>query len=188
MRGHHLFCMPFPVSTIDDREFRGAVVGGLVTATFLFMVVIGIGRIGSFEALRLIESVLPTARFLGSTVIAAAVTVLALLLTLIGHSHNSEHHFTKRLYSRAVRITRIAVICMIMGVGVLLAVSIPVVEVEGLRRYYAVLYYLLSAAIAVLGGLLTTMGLMLGTTLKGLIDAAHPEGESDLIELAEGGS
>lgn len=177
------------VSTIRDREFRGAIVGGLVTATFLFMVVIGIGRIGSFEALRLIESVLPTARFLGSTVIAAAVTVLALLLTLIGLSLNSEQQFSERLYNRAARITRIAVICMVMGVGVLLAVSIPVVEVEELRRYYATLYYLLTAAIAVLGGLLTTMGLMLGTTLKGLIDVAHPEEESDLVEqLAKGGS
>lgn len=163
--------------------------GGLVTASFLFVIVIAIGRIGSFEAMGLIESVLPTARFLGSTVIAAAVTVLALLLTLIGLSLNSEHQFSERLYSRAIRITRMAVICMIMGVGVLLAVSIPVVEVEGLRRYYAILYYLLSAAIAVLGGVLTTMGLMLGTTLKGLIQAAHPEEQSDLIEqLAEGGS
>lgn len=181
MRGH-LALKTSHMSNVRDLEFRGAIVGGLVTASFLFVVVIGIGRIGSFEALRLIESVLPTARFLGSTVVAAAVTVLALLLTLIGLSLDSEHQFSERLYDRAVRITRIAVICMIMGVGVLLAVSIPVVEVEDLRRYYATLYYVLSAAIAVLGGLLTTMGLMLGTTLKGLIQAAHPEGESDLID------
>ena len=37
--------------------------------------------------------------------------------------------------------------------------------------------------------MLTTMGMMLGTTLKGLIAAALLEGESDLIEeLAEGRS
>ena len=177
------------MSPIRDREFRGAVVGGLVTTSFLFAVVIGTGQVGSFEALGLIESLLPTARFLASTVVGAAVTVLALLLTLIALSMNSEHRFSERLYARAGRITRIAVVCMIMGVGVLLAVSIPIAEVGELRSYYAVLYYSLSVAIAVLGGLVTTMGLMIGTTLRGLIRAAHPEAESDLIEvLPEDGS
>lgn len=161
----------------------------MVTASFLFAVVIGVGQIGSFEALRLIEAVLPTARFLGSTVVAASVTVLALLLTLIALSMDSQHSFSGRLYSRALRITRIAVVCMIMGTGVLLAVSIPIVEVEEIRDHYATLYYLLSGAIAVLGGLVTTMGLMIGATLRGLIGAAHPDAESDLVESpSEGGS
>ncbi|HEU4321021.1 MAG TPA: hypothetical protein VFS66_13195 [Acidimicrobiia bacterium] len=177
------------MSPFGDREFRGSIVGGFVTASFLFVVVIGTGQVGSFEALRLIESVLPTARFLGSTAVAAAVTVLTLLLTLIALSMDSQHTFSERLYVRATRITRIAVICMIMGVGVLLAVSIPIAEVAEMRSYYAFLYYLLSAAIAVLGGLVTTMGLMIGTTLRGLIHVAHPEAESDLVEgLPESGS
>lgn len=169
-----------------EMEFRGAALGGLVTASFLFAVIIGVGRIHSFQARGLIEAVLPTARFLGSTVIGAAVTVLALLLTLVGLSLNAKERFSSRLYDRAIRITRLSVVCIIMGVGVLLAVSVPVVEVEDISEHYATLYYGLSVAIAVLGGLVTTMGLMIGATLRGLIGAAHPEGESDLIEeLAE---
>lgn len=167
---------------LKEMEFRGAAVGGLVTASFLFVVVIGVGQIHSFEARGLIEAVLPAARFLSSTVVGAAVTVLALLLTLVGLSLNTEQQFSARLYDRAIRITRMAVICIIMGVGVLLAVSVPIVEVEEISELYASLYYILSAAIAVLGGLVTTMGLMIGATLRGLIGAAHPEGESDLIE------
>lgn len=171
---------------LKNMEFRGAAVGGLVTASFLFVVIIGVGQIHSFEARGLIESVLPTARFLASTVIGAAVTVLALLLTLIGLSLDSKEQFSTRLYDRAIRITRMAVVCIVMGVAVLLAVSVPVVEVPEISELYAALYYGLSAAIAVLGGLVTTMGLMIGATLRGLIGAAHPEGESDLIEeLAE---
>ena len=173
------------VKILKHIEFKGAAVGGLVTASFLFFVIIGIGQIHSFQARGLIEAVLPTARFLGSTVIGAAVTVLALLLTLIALSLDSREQFSSRLYDRAIRITRMAVVCIIMGVGVLLAVSIPVVEVEGISELYAGLYYGLSAAIAVLGGLVTTMGLMIGATLRGLIGVAHPEGESDLIELAD---
>jgi len=166
-------------------EFKGAAVGGLVTASFLFVVIIGVGQIHSFQARGLIEAVLPTARFLGSTVIGAAVTVLALLLTLIGLSLNTKEQFSSRLYDRAIRITRMAVVCIIMGVGVLLAVSVPIAEVEGISGLYAALYYGLSAAIAVLGGLVTTMGLMIGSTLRGLIGAAHPDGDSDLVELTE---
>lgn len=173
------------MSPLKHMEFRGAAVGGLVTASFLFVVIIGVGRIHSFQARGLIEAVLPTARFLGSTVIGAAVTVLALLLTLIGLSLNTKERFSSRLYDRAIRITRMAVVCIIMGVGVLLAVSVPISEVEGISDLYAGLYYGLSAAIAVLGGLVTTMGLMIGATLRGLIGAAHPEGESDLIELRD---
>lgn len=165
-----------------DHGFLGAIVGGLVTASFLFVVVIGVGRLGSFEALRLIEAVVPTARFLASAVVTAAVTVLALLLTLIGLSLSSEYTFSPRLFSRAGNITRISVICMIMGVGVLLAVSVPVGEVQEIKSHYATLYYLLCVAIAALGGLVVTMGLMIGTTLRGLIAAAHPEGDGDLIE------
>jgi hypothetical protein len=171
---------------LKDLEFSGALIGGLVTASFLFAIVIGIGWIGSFEARGLIEAILPGARFLGSTVVAAAVTVLALLLTLVGLSMNSEHTFSDRLYARAIRITRMAVVCVIMGVAVLLAVSIPIVEVEEVRAHYGTMYYLLSGAMAILGGLVTAMGLMIGATLRGLIAAAHPEGKSDLIEELAG--
>lgn len=171
---------PRIVKYLKNLEFRGAAIGGVVTASFLFFVIIGVGRIHSFEARGLIEAILPGARFLGSTVVGAAVTVLALLLTLIGLSLNNEKQFSSRLYDRALRITRMAVVCIVMGVGVLLAVSVPVVEVPEISRHYAVLYYGLSAAIAVLGGLVTAMGLMIGATLRGLIGVAHPEGESDL--------
>lgn len=173
------------MSFLKDMEFKGAAIGGLVTASFLLIVIIGVGQIHSFEARGLIEAVLAPARFLGSTVVGASVTVLALLLTLIGLSLNTREQFSARLYDRAIRITRMAVVCIIMGVGVLLAVSVPVVEVPEISRHYAVLYYGLSVAIAVLGGLVTSMGLMIGATLRGLIGAAHPDGESDLVELAE---
>jgi hypothetical protein len=164
------------------HEVRGALIGGVVTASFLFAVIIAVGALGSFEALRLIESILPTARFLGSAVVGASVTVLALLLTLVGLSLNSEYAFHPRLYSRAVNITRIAVASMIMGVGVLLMVSVPIGELDELRSYYSILYYLISAAIAVLGGLVTTMGLLIGATLRSLIHVGQPGEASDFLE------
>jgi len=163
------------------RELHGALIGGGIAALALFGMVIGVGRVGSFEALRLIESVVPTARFLAAAAITSALTILALLLALLGLSLNSDYSFKPRLYSRARNISALSVACMVMSVGLLLAVSVPIGEVDEIRGLYAVLYYSLAAAMAVVGGLLISVGLMIGTTLRGLIQIGHPKEVSDLL-------
>ena len=169
-------------------DFTGPAVGGLLTAFALFGAVIGVGRIGDFEALRIIEAALPTTRFLASTAIAASVTVLALLLTLIGLSLTSDMTFHPRLYKRARVITILSVGVLALGTGLLLAVTMPIGEVENLSRLYDWAYYILAAATAVLGGMTVTIGLMISSTLLGLIELAHPEGSNELLHEADIGS
>lgn len=170
-----------------SSEVRGAIIGGFVASLALFAMVIAVGSVASFEALRLIESVQPGARFLASTVIAAAITVLALLLTLLGLSMNSEFSFHERLYTRARHITRLSVACIIMGVVLLLAIGVPLEEVEEVRPYYSVLYYLLTGVMASVGGLVVAMGLMIGSTLRGLIEIQQPDAVSDLLHDDDAG-
>ena len=167
------------------HELRGALVGGAVAALLLFAMVLGAGQIGSFEALRLIEGVLPGARFLGSTVVAGSLTVLALLLTLVGLSLTSDYDFDERLYVRAGYIQRLAVVELVIGVVLLLAVSFPISELEELQRYYTILYYGLAALMAVTGGLVVSLGLMIGGTLRGLIGIEHPSFDSDLVRVSD---
>lgn len=171
---------------LRKAELGWSLVGGVVAAVALFGMAIGVGRVGDFEALRLIEGVLPTARFLASSTIAAATTVLALLLTLLGLSITSEVTFGVRLYRRAQNITVLSVAAIVVGVAVLLAVAVPVGEVDGFEGFYDLLYYILVAAVSVLGGLMVTIGLMISATLFGLIDIGHPEGSSTLLAEAEG--
>ena len=166
-------------------EMRGALIGGAIATLALFAMVIAVGRVASFEALRLIQAVQPSARFLASTVIAAAITVLALLLTLLGLSMNTEITFHKRLFTRARNITRLSVTCMIMGVVLLLAVGVPLEEVEEMRPYYSLLYYLFTGLMASVGGLVVAMGLMIGSTLRGLIEIQQPDAVSDLLQPDE---
>jgi hypothetical protein len=162
-------------------ELGWALFGGAVASVALFAMTIGVGRVGDFQALRLIEAVLPTARFMASSAVAAAVTVLALLLTLLGLSLNSEFRFGARLYERAQYITILSVVAIVVGVGILLAVAVPVGEVEGLDGFYDLLYYILVLAVSVLGGIIVTIGLMIAATLFGLIGIGHPEGSSPLL-------
>lgn len=147
----------------------------------LFGMAIAVGSVGEFEALRLIEGLLETARFLASSTIAAAATVLALLLTLLGLSITSHVKFGVRLYRRAQYITVLSVATIAVSVGVLLAVALPVGEVERFEGFYELLYYILVAAVSVLGGLMVTIGLMISATLFGLIDIGHPQGSSALL-------
>lgn len=169
-------------------EMKGPLIGGTVSALALFAMVVAVGSVATFEALGLIEAVLPSARFLASTVIAAAITVLALLLTLLGLSMNSEVSFDDLLYKRARNITRLSVVCMIMGVVLLLAVGVPLEEVEEARPYYSLLYYLLTGLMASVGGLVVAMGLMIGSTLRGLIEIQEPNAASELRHDADDSS
>lgn len=166
---------------LPRTDLRGVLAGSAVTAIVLFITVIGVGRVGSFEALRLIEAALPTARFLAAAVVGGAVTVLGLLLTLLGLSLGSHHHFSDTLYDRANALTSLSVVAIVLGTIILLAVTVPIGEVEELATYYAVFYYALGAALALLGGLVVAIGLLIGTILRGLIALGHSDGQSDLL-------
>lgn len=174
-----------PDIDIKKHELRGALVGGSIAAIALFATVIGVGRIGNFEALRLIEAILPTARFLGSTAIGAAVTVLALLLTVLGLSFSADFDFNERFYRRVRYIATMSVVAIGLGVAVLLAVTLPIEQVDEVQVPYAFLYYSMAVGLATLGGMLVAIGLMIGATIRGIIAIGHPEASSDLIAGSE---
>jgi hypothetical protein len=163
-----------------SHELRGVIAGGTVSALALFATIIGVGRVGSFEALGLIEAALPTAQFFASSVIGGSITILALLLTLVALTLRSDVDFHTRLFVRARYLTRLSVTSLLLATAILLAMTIPIGEVDELGRLYATFYYGLAVVLAVLGGLVVATGLLIGATLRGLLDMAHPEGVSDL--------
>ncbi|HEY5889268.1 MAG TPA: hypothetical protein VIW94_01020 [Acidimicrobiia bacterium] len=164
-----------------SSEFKGALLGGAVATIGLFGGVVLVGNVASFQALRLIEATIPTGQFLASASIAAGVTVLALMLTLIGITVSSDLTFTDIHYRRIRNINILALLVIVVAVVVLVAMAIPIGEVDEVRNYYAVLYYILAAMLSLLGGLVVAMALMIGGTVRGMVDAAHPEGKSHLV-------
>lgn len=168
-------------SRFPKQEIRGTLVGGAVAAVVFFSIIIGVGQLHSFEALGLIEAALSTAHFLGAAAVGGSVTVLALLLTLLGLSLSSDFRFSDALYERASFLTGLSVIAIALGTLVLLAVAIPISEVEELATYYAIFYYVLAAALSLLGGLVIAIGVIIGFLLRGLIDIGHSEADSDLL-------
>jgi lysylphosphatidylglycerol synthetase-like protein (DUF2156 family) len=164
-----------------SRLIRSALSGGGL-ATLVFMgASLGLGSVGDREALQLLESTLPTIRFLCSAAIGAAATVMALMLTLLGLSRDLDSEINPDYYRRIQHIGTMCVICLVGGVGLLLVLTIPLGENDALATWYNVVYYGVLVVASLLGGLLVTITLTLRFAVLELVAAAHPEASSSMI-------
>ncbi|HSM02087.1 MAG TPA: hypothetical protein VK960_06620 [Acidimicrobiia bacterium] len=107
--------------------------------------------------------------------------MLALILTLLGFSLSGDLSFERQFYARVRQISLLSVVGIVMGVILLLAVTVPLAEVEEITISYATVYYVLTGAMALLGGLLVSVALLIGSTIRGLIAIGKPGVKSDLI-------
>jgi hypothetical protein len=128
------------------REWVGATTGAGVAAAFMFSTAIVLGTIASSEAFGLVEAILPTARFLAVGVLTAAITVLALLLTLLGISLNGPYAFRSRFYFRIGRITTLSTAAIVAAVLLLLISGLPLEDIEDAQRFYDLYFYASPAA------------------------------------------
>ncbi|MBT8207890.1 MAG: hypothetical protein HKN07_01930 [Acidimicrobiia bacterium] len=175
-------------SSNPERRFvdmRFAIIGGSVAALVMFAGVVTVGSVTPFVGLKLLQSVLPTIRFLASSGLAAGATVMALMLTLIGLTFTSDWQFRDIHYIRIKQISLLATWTMLLSIVVLLFLGLPVEEADQLQFYYDVVYYAVLAAASILGGLLVAVALMLHRTISGLVAIGHPSGNSELIEDAD---
>lgn len=168
----------------DGREIRsrGPLVGGIIAAGLSLLILWAAGRVGGGEARMLLESSLPTIRFLCSTTGAAAATILALMLTLLSLSLGHDVTFRERHFERIRRISKMSTICLVGSVFVLLLLVVPIESSERVSgRGYAVVYYVVLGATSLLGGLIVAIMLMLYNAILGLVHLVHPEEDSFLV-------
>jgi hypothetical protein len=148
----------------------------------MFVVVLAVGGVSTYEGRELLEAAIPNLRFLTSTVVGAGATVLALMLTLLVFTLSSEWDFRAQHYQRVSQVSFFTTVAIAVGVILLLVIGLPLEEAEGLQAYYNVMYGLITGTASLLGGLMIAVVLMLYQAIRGLVDIGHPEGESDLIE------
>lgn len=160
---------------LPRKELMIALAGGAIAGVTLFIITISVGSVGDFQALRLIEATLPTTRFLASSAIAAGATTLALILTLLSINLTTQIDFSALHYRRVGYVTRLSIVTIILSTLVLIAVTIPIEEVEELRIYYDVMYYILTGTTSLVGAAIVAMTLLIAETVKGLIEVASPE-------------
>ncbi len=158
-----------------------ALTGGGVAAAVFLTVALGVGMVGDREAIGMLESTLPTIRFLCSSAIGAAATVLALMVTLVGLSKRFESLVHPAYFKRIERIGTLCVSVMVGGVGLLLLLTVPLSESEKFFEWYSAIYYAILVVASLLGGALVAMTMALRKAVMAILAAVHPEAESSMF-------
>jgi hypothetical protein len=153
-----------------------ALIGGLLAAGVAAGGQWFVGQVYSgVEARNLLEAMLPSARSVGSAVVTASGTILALMLTMLSLTSQAKSGFDRVFYKRIERIGLLSTIALAMGTLLLLLLSIPLQESQQVpSSWYRYVYYLLIALTAGLSGLLVAIVLMLYNAITSLIMVLGP--------------
>ena len=155
---------------------RRALIGGVLAASVALVGQWMVGRVYSgYEALQLLEGLNSAALFLGSSVVTASATILALMLTLLSLTDQTDSDFDIDFYHRIKRIGLMATVAFSGGMILLLFLSVPIKESDNVpSRWFTIIYYILVTFSAVLSGLLVSLVLMLFNAVTSLIDVVRP--------------
>lgn len=135
-----------------------------------------IGMINDQDALEMINASRPTIRFMCSAVMTATATILALLLTMLSFSSNTDQKIKSSHYERLRSIAKLSTGTFITAMIGLLLLSVPFHQAEGaIRWYFDWIYYIMQAYAAILGGALIIIVFMLYSTAKTIILVVHPD-------------
>ena len=156
-------------------HLRHALYGGFVTALIMTGIVVFVGAVGPGRAQYLLEATLPTTRFLCSSVMTAAATTLALMLTMLSVSAGIEGELKAKHYARIRHIALVDVIAFIGATVLLVALVVPFGEnIEVPAGWYTTIYYIVTVCSALLGGVLVAVMIMLYTAVRDLIGVVQP--------------
>ena len=163
---------------------KGLIAGGLA-ALFIFLGTFLVGRLGNGEALALLEATFPTTRFMCSAAITASSTVLALMLTLLSFTSNTEQKLKNDYYNRIKQIALMDVIAFIGAIFLLMLINLPLQESEKLYPYYKVIYYINIGYSSLLGGILISIVIMLYESARDIILVVEPGKDAQHLIMQE---
>lgn len=162
---------------------KRTIIGGLIATLAILAGSFLINISSGSDARILLESMLPTVRFLSSAVMTSSSTILALMLTMLSMSSSKDKNFKKDYFEGVRQIAQLDTAVFIGATLLLIFISIPISNSQDVpQNWYMILYYSFLVAGAALGGALVTVMLMLYRTIIGLIHVLNPEQESHLIK------
>ncbi len=166
---------------------KKALIGGIIAGSIAFGGQWMVGQIYSgWEARKLLEAVISSALYFGGSVVTASATILALMLTMLGLTKQTDSDFDAVFFKRTERIGFLTTITLIGGVLLLLFLSVPLQESNDVPgNWYKIIYYILIGYIAVLAGLVVGVVLMLYNSIRSLIDVVRPNLDEKVDEVEE---
>ena len=166
------------------QDLRWAAAGGLVAGIIGFGSMAVVGTASSYEARRLLDSVLPTVRFAASAYVAGGATILALMLTLITFSISNDLEFRSSHYARIRQIAALTTTAIVGSVVLLMFLSFPIGEADVNAAWYLWAYYAVLLGGSVTGGVFIAVILMLFYAIRGLVGVGLDSHDSSLVIAA----
>ena len=148
-----------------------------------------LGQLSGYEAKILIQDSLTGLNTLCNTIVLASATILALLLTLLGLSANSQSRLKSDHYKHVLIIAKLDTGVFIVALVSFLLFNLPVTKSENIPvGWYDAIYYTAIGLSSVLSGALVVVVLMLFNTTDNIIKVVglgmkkHPIADMDEIE------
>lgn len=160
---------------------RWTYLGGVIALSIALAVNFLGGNIySSAKAREMIEALSSSALYFGAAIATSSATILALMLTLVGMTRESEHDFSDALYKRVMHICVLSTVTLCSAILLLLMLSLPVGEFQNIHaNWYPIYYWILVTLVSVLTGLIITVVLMLFNAIKNVITTLTPAFDND---------
>ena len=170
------------MSTSQQPILKFALIGGVLSALILFAGTYLLGSLGDAEAIRNLREIRPTVRFTASGAMTATATILALMLTLLSFSSKVDQRIKAYHFERIHWIARLSAGTFIAALILLMVLNIPIENAEeSFATIYDAIYYFIIAYVALLGGAITTVVLLLYNAVTDVINLAHPSRDSSYL-------
>ncbi|WP_412061095.1 hypothetical protein [Rubrivirga sp. IMCC45206] len=177
--------------TPNDRDrvradLRIALTAGVVATVLMGAIVVLLGNVTDSEARLLIEAALPTVRTFASTAMVVSASTLALMLTILGLTSNTDSDIRGGHYERIRQIALADVVVFTMATLLLVVLIIPLGEATGIaHRWYSAIFYATTLLSAVIGGLAVGVMLLIYAAVRDLTMTFGPGDENPLLEDEE---
>ena len=154
-------------------------------ASGLFIVLVGatarfaIGRVySSGKATDLIDTLADSGLYLGSGIATASATMLALMLTILSMTRNTDSEFHEDMYRRVYRVSIMATLSLVGAVVLLLALTIPVQEMDGVPpNFFSILYNVLFSLVVLCCALVVGTVVLIFTVIRTVVAKTTPLAE-----------
>lgn len=167
---------------LSELKLIRAFYSGLVAAVFIFLGAYLTGTLGETEARVSIREMRPSLRFICSAVLTATSTILALLLTLISFSVETDRDLKSMHYKRIQWIARLCTFTFVAAVILLMSLSLPLDHSDvRFEAFYKTFFYLFLVYGALLGGAMISIVLMLYRAATAIILLFHPDRKPDFV-------
>ena len=132
----------------------------------------------NYEARVLFKALVGGGLYLASSLAGGAATILALTLTVLGLTRNSDTRFSNALYGQMRWIAIMAAAVLASSVVALLLMSVPLTRADNIPRgWIKGFYYTVSGVLATSSGAMIALVVMLLTAVLGIIRAVAPDAD-----------